>query len=134
MKVTLLIITYNWPEALRMVLESAMHQSKMPDEIVIGDDGSTAETKLLIESYAKSSPVPVVHVWQEDKGFRRTVILNKAIAKATGDYIIQVDGDVILDSHFVADHLEVAQKGCFVCGSRVRLEASVSKRDRKSVV
>ena len=48
MKVTLLIITYNWPEALRMVLESAMHQSKMPDEIVIGDDGSTAETKLLI--------------------------------------------------------------------------------------
>lgn len=128
MKVTLLIITYNWPEALRMVLESAMHQSKMPDEIVIGDDGSTAETKLLIESYAKSSPVPVVHVWQEDKGFRRTVILNKAIAKATGDYIIQVDGDVILDSHFVADHLEVAQKGCFVCGSRVRLEASVSKR------
>lgn len=116
MKVTLLIITYNWPEALRMVLESAMHQSKMPDEIVIGDDGSTAETKQLIDSYAKSSPVPVVHVWQEDKGFRRTVILNKAIAKATGDYIIQVDGDVILDSHFVADHLEVAQEGCFVCG------------------
>ena len=48
MKVTLLIITYNWPEALRMVLESAMHQSKMPDEIVIGDDGSTAETKQLL--------------------------------------------------------------------------------------
>ena len=62
MKVTLLIITYNWPEALRMVLESAMHQSKMPDEIVIGDDGSTAETKQLIDSYAKSSPVPVVPV------------------------------------------------------------------------
>ena len=59
MKVTLLIITYNWPEALRMVLESAMHQSRMPDEIVIGDDGSTAETKLLIESYAKSSPIPI---------------------------------------------------------------------------
>lgn len=53
--------------------------------------------------------------------------MNKAIAKATGDYIIQVDGDVVLSSHFVEDHIEMAQKGCFVCGSRVLLSAQISK-------
>lgn len=128
MRLTLLIITYNWPEALRRVLESVMGQKVLPDEIVIGDDGSTETTKQVIDSFAKVSPVPVVHVWQEDKGFRRTVILNKAIAKATGDYIIQIDGDVVLDSHFVADHLDVLQEGCFVCGSRVKLQEPITQR------
>ena len=128
MQVTLMIITYNWPEALKRVLDSALHQTMLPSEIVIGDDGSTDKTRQLIESYAQSSPVPIVHVWQEDKGFRRTSILNKAIARAKGDYIIQVDGDVILDSHFIADHVDVAQKGCFVCGSRVKLAAPISQR------
>lgn len=128
MQVTLMIITYNWPEALKRVLDSALHQTMLPSEIVIGDDGSTDKTRQLIETCAKKSPVPIVHVWQEDKGFRRTSILNKAIARAKGDYIIQVDGDVILDSHFIADHVDVAQKGCFVCGSRVKLAAPISQR------
>lgn len=110
MKTTLLITTYNWPKALELVLYSVLHQHVMPDEVVIADDGSTEETKKLIDRYAEKMPVPVIWVWQEDKGFRRTSILNKAIAKATGDYIIQVDGDVVLSSHFVEDHIEMAQK------------------------
>lgn len=92
------------------MLYSVLHQHVMPDEVVIADDGSTEETKKLIDRYAEKMPVPVIWVWQEDKGFRRTTILNKAIAKATGDYIIQVDGDVVLSSHFVEDHIEMAQK------------------------
>lgn len=128
MKTTLLITTYNWPDALQLLLDSVRAQRVMPDEIVIGDDGSTDDTRLLVERYAKLLPVPVVHVWQPDEGFRRTSILNKAIARATGDYIIQVDGDVVLNPHFVADHINTAQKGCFVCGSRVKLSASVTHR------
>ena len=128
MKTTLLITTYNWPKALELVLYSVLHQHVMPDEVVIADDGSTEETKKLIDRYAEKMPVPVIWVWQEDKGFRRTSILNKAIAKATGDYIIQVDGDVVLSSHFVEDHIEMAQKGCFVCGSRVLLTAQISNK------
>lgn len=85
MKTTLLITTYNWPKALELVLYSVLHQHVMPDEVVIADDGSTEETKKLIDRYADKMPVPVIWVWQEDKGFRRTSILNKAIAKATGD-------------------------------------------------
>ena len=128
MKTTLLITTYNWPKALELVLYSVLHQHVMPDEVVIADDGSTEETKKLIDRYAEKMPVPVIWVWQEDRGFRKTSILNKAIVKATGDYIIQVDGDVVLSSHFVEDHIEMAQKGCFVCGSRVLLSAQISKK------
>ena len=133
MRTTLLIITYNWPEALKLVLYSVKHQKVMPDEIVIGDDGSTDDTRQVIQRFAAKVSVPVVHVWQEDKGFRRTMILNKAIAKATGDYIIQVDGDVILDSNFIKDHIEVAQRGCFVCGSRVKLSQKISAKIFKTM-
>lgn len=121
MKTTLLISTYNWPQALGKVLDSVLRQTVLPDEVVIADDGSGEETRQLIADKAQGFPVPLVHVWHEDKGFRKTLILNKAIARATGDYIMQIDGDVVLERHFVADHLEVAEEGCFVCGSRVKL-------------
>ena len=126
--ITLLITTYNWPEALRLVLYSVKHQYVLPDEVVIGDDGSTDRTRALVQQTAQHFPVPVIHVWQEDEGFRRTAILNKAIARATGDYIIQVDGDVILNPHFVQDHKEMAQDNCFVCGSRVKLSDKITRK------
>ena len=72
--------------------------------------------------------VPVVHIWQEDEGFRLTTIRNKAIACAKGDYIIQIDGDVIMERHFIQDHIEMMEKGYFVCGSRTKLGPIVSRR------
>lgn len=128
MKTTLLISTYNWPQALGKVLDSVLRQTVLPDEVVIADDGSGEETRRLIAAKAQGFPIPLVHVWHEDKGFRKTLVLNKAIARATGDYIMQIDGDVVLERHFVADHLEVAEEGCFVCGSRVKLTPAPTQR------
>jgi len=91
--VTLLISTYNWVEALRVCVSSVFFQTRLPDEIVIADDGSKEETRKAIEELKRKSPVPLIHVWHEDKGFRKSMILNKAIAKASGEYIIEVDGD-----------------------------------------
>lgn len=127
-RTTLLVSTYNWPEALELCLKSAWTQTVLPDEIVIADDGSGEDTRALIERLAQESPVPLIHVWHEDAGFRKTIILNKAIAQATGDYILQVDGDVLLSPYFVADHLELAEKGYFVCGSRVKLSPALTKK------
>lgn len=53
MKVTLIISTYNRPEALKLCLLSAFRQKLLPDEIIIGDDGSSSETKLMIDSLRK---------------------------------------------------------------------------------
>lgn len=128
MKATILVSTYNWHKALELSLSSMLRQTRMADEIVIADDGSTDDTRTAIERIRKVSPIPIIHVWQEDDGFRKTIILNKAIVKATGDYILQVDGDVILSPHFVSDHLELAERNYFVCGSRVKLTPHLTKR------
>ena len=117
----LLIATYNWPDALNVVLKSALSQSQLPNEILIADDGSKEETKLLIEKFQKESPIPIKHIWQEDLGFRKSKILNKAIAQSQSDYIIQVDGDCIMHPKFVADHLHAAKKGIYIYGSRVNI-------------
>nr|WP_198160605.1 glycosyltransferase [Pedobacter panaciterrae] len=129
----LLISTYNWPEALDLVLSSVLLQSKMPDEILIADDGSTDETKVIIEKYKKLFKVPILHFWQEDHGFRKTLILNKAIAGAKSEYIIEIDGDIIIHRKFIEDHLNFAVPGTFVRASRgyINKEYSAKLRDRR---
>jgi glycosyltransferase involved in cell wall biosynthesis len=121
MKTALLISTYNWPAALNLVLKSVKAQSIPPDEIVIADDGSTEETAQIIKKYREQG-LPIKHIWQEDKGFRRTSILNKAIAKSTSDYIIQTDGDCILHKDLVKDHIINSKKSTFQFGSRVNIQ------------
>ncbi|SHI47016.1 hypothetical protein SAMN04487911_102163 [Arenibacter nanhaiticus] len=127
-KATLLISTYNWPSALKKVLESILYQSVKPSQIIIADDGSKKETKGLIALFQKQHPsLNLLHLWQQDQGFRKTIILNKAITRATTPYIIQIDGDCIMHSKFIEDHIAYAEKGFFVCGRRVMLKESFSK-------
>lgn len=128
MQTTLVISTYNWPEALEKCIRSVFAQKKLPDEIIVADDGSDEATKSLIDKLKKESPVPLIHVWHEDTGFRLVEIRNKAFAKAKGNYIIQIDGDIILDKHFVADHIESIEENHFVCGSRVHLDKITSEK------
>lgn len=122
MKTSLLISTYNWPEALELVLLSIDNQTEKPDEILIADDGSSEKTKKLIADFQKKSIVPLSHFWHEDKGFRKAIILNKAIAAAKGEYIIQVDGDCIMHEDFVRDHKALAQPNVYLFGSRVNIQ------------
>lgn len=122
MKTSLLISTYNWPQALELVLLSVMNQSEQPDEILIADDGSTQETKTLIENFGKKLVIPIRHFWHDDKGFRKAIILNRAIAAAKGEYLIQVDGDCIMHKDFVRDHKAMAQPKVYLFGSRVNIQ------------
>ncbi|MBA3005036.1 MAG: glycosyltransferase family 2 protein [Proteobacteria bacterium] len=121
MRTSLIITTYNWKEALELSLLSVFTQSQFPNEIIIADDGSDNATREIVESLAKKSPVPLIHSWQQNKGFRLARSRNKAIAKATGEYLILIDGDIVLEQHFIADHILAAQTGFFVQGSRVLL-------------
>jgi glycosyltransferase involved in cell wall biosynthesis len=127
-KCSLCISTYNWPGALYQCLQSIKMQSVLPCEVIIGDDGSADETKALINRIAKDFPVPIIHLWHQDKGYRLAAMRNKAFAKASGDYIIQSDGDIIFHRHFIKDHLQFAAKGTFVSGSRCLLNSTVSEK------
>lgn len=128
MKVSIIVSTYNRPDALLLCLKSITAQSIMPDEIIIGDDGSEQETANLIKNLYRESAVELKHIWHEDKGFRLAMMRNKCIAASTGDYIIEIDGDVILHKDFVKDHLLFAQRGFYVKGGRVNLGRKLSKK------
>ena len=130
MKASLIISTYNWEQALNLVLISVLHQTVLPHEVIIADDGSKKNTKELIDFFRKTFPIPLIHIWHEDNGFRLAEIRNKAIKAADGDYIIQIDGDVILHKHFIKDHLKLAEKNCFVTGSR----ALISKVNSQKII
>src|SRR5690606_7689461 len=126
MTVSLIISTYNWPEALEKSLKSAFYQTVLPNEIIIADDGSARSTKNKIDQLRLLSTIPVEHVWHADKGFRLSAIRNEAIAMARYDYVIQIDGDIIMAPHFIEDHLRLAQERAFLCGSRVLMPKEYS--------
>ena len=124
---SLLISTYNRPDALELCLKSVLLQSKMPEEVIIADDGSKDDTKKLVERYQQIFSVPLLHVWHPDEGFQLAKIRNRGIAKASQPYIIQIDGDLILHRHFINDHLQISQRNYFVSGSRVLLSEETTK-------
>ncbi len=117
--------TYNWPEALELLLLSIMNQTVLPNEVIIADDGSKEDTKILIEKFQKKFPIPLIHLWQEDHKNRKPRAMNRAIAIAKYDYIIEIDGDIIMNKHFVEDHLTFAQKEVYLYGSRVNIKESL---------
>ncbi|EAJ0360759.1 glycosyltransferase [Campylobacter lari] len=123
----LIITTYNQKERLALVLDSVKNLEPLPDEVLIADDGSREDTAKLIQAYQKDFPCKLEHIWQEDKGFRLSEIRNKAIKASSGEYIIVIDGDMILEKSFITDHLKFAQKKVFLQGSRVILDENKSK-------
>ncbi len=127
MFVSLVITTFNWKEALELSIRSAISQTCKPDEIIIADDGSSNDTKTLVTAIASDTKVSIAHSWQENKGFRAAKSRNKAIALAKGNYIILIDGDMVIEKHFIEDHLSVAKQGRFVQGSRVLINKNKTK-------
>jgi glycosyltransferase involved in cell wall biosynthesis len=125
--VSLIISTYNWPAALSLCLQSILTLKTLPNEIIIADDGSKEETKKVIDAFAVISPVPVKHIWHSDDGFQLAKIRNKAIAASKGDYIIQIDGDIIMHPFFITDHLRFAKKNSVVRASRTYISEQQSK-------
>lgn len=115
--------TYNRVDALELTLLSALEQSYPRFEILVADDGSKDDTKNLIESFQKNSTQPIRHVWHPDNGFQLSKIRNKAIAQASGDYIVSIDADQILHCNFIEDHVALCRKGVFLQGHRVLLDA-----------
>lgn len=122
MTISLIIATYNWPGALRLSILSALNQTRLPNEIIIADDGSGPETKQLIDELREVSTIPIIHVWQIDNGFRLAEIRNKAFVESNCDYLIQIDGDIVLDKRFIEDHEKFARPGTFVVGSRCMVQ------------
>jgi glycosyltransferase involved in cell wall biosynthesis len=125
---SVVITTYNRPDALAAVLAACFLQDDKNFEIIIADDGSTANTRDCVARLAAGAPVPVKHVWQPDDGFRAAMARNRGTLAATGDYIIFLDGDCVPQRDFIARHRALAQQGFLVSGSRILLSQALTER------
>ena len=122
-----IVTTYNNPVALELTLTALANQDLPVKNICVADDGSTIETKESIDKMILNLPqINIRHLWQEDTGFNKNTILNKAIATSEADYLIFIDGDCISCPHFVQRHFDLANPNTFVTGSVIRLDAKTS--------
>lgn len=126
MKASVIISTYNAEAWLEKVLWGYSCQAEKDFELIIADDGSSPATAALIKKMEPLMGIPVVHVWHEDHGFRKTEILNKAIVASRSDYLIFSDGDCIPRNDFVQQHLRHREHGRFLSGGYFKLPMDLS--------
>jgi len=132
MKASVIMSTYNAEEWLEKVIWGLSVQTETDFEIIIADDGSKPKTKELLDALRTQISMPLIHVWQEDNGFQKSQILNKAIMASSSDYLIFTDGDCIPRKDFVATHLNYREKGYFLSGGYFMLPMDISKTITKN--
>lgn len=128
MHVSVIVSTYNEPDWLEKSLWGWAEQTDRSFcELLLADDGSGPETAERIERLRGETGLPLRHIWQEDRGFRKSVILNRAIEQAQGEYLVFSDGDCIPRRDFMATHMRYARRGCYLSGGYFKLPRHVSE-------
>jgi glycosyltransferase involved in cell wall biosynthesis len=125
---SVIIAVYNKPDFLEKVLCSLLNQTHDDFEIVVADDGSGPEIASVIEKYNQSFSYPILHLWHEDLGFRKTIIANKAVVRSRSEYLVFIDGDSVLHHHFLAEHFRIKKSGTILSGRRVMLDKELTER------
>ena len=125
MLISVIITTYNSPNFLKKCLNSFLEQKDENFEIIVADDGSTSDTKNIIDSF-KGANFNIFHTWHEDEGFRAAKIRNEAVKLSSGKYLIFVDGDCVVFNDFIENHRKIAEPGFFARGNRAMLSKFIS--------
>jgi glycosyltransferase involved in cell wall biosynthesis len=128
MEISVIVTTYNRPDALHAVLDGLAAQQERGFEVVVADDGSRDDTRALVEAARATAPVPIQHVWQEDCGFRAGAARNRASERASGEYLLFLDGDCVPRPDYIAQHCKLAERGWMVAGNRVLLSESFTRK------
>lgn len=128
MLISAIVTTYNRPDALRAVLAGFADQTDRGFELLVADDGSREDTGRFVREFAATAPVPVRHIWHEDRGFRVAAIRNRAAAASSGAYLIFVDGDCVPMQTFIARHRALAAPGWVIAGNRLLLSEAFTRR------
>jgi glycosyltransferase involved in cell wall biosynthesis len=124
---SVIFTTYNHPKWLEKTLWGFSMQSYRDFEIIVADDGSGDETRAVIESLRSQIDIPIRHIWQEDDGFQKCKVMNKAIMASKSEYLIFTDGDCIPHPDFVRNHVELAAENTMLSGGYFKLPLNVSR-------
>ena len=128
MRIAVVPAVYNRPDMLTAFFEGYLVQDYPDFEIIVGDDGSSDETRDVVERYRQLAPFRIDHVWQQNTGYRASTIRNKAVAKSSADYIVFTDQDCVPRQDFLSCHARLAERGWFVPGNRVLLAQEFTQR------
>ncbi len=123
---SVIISVYNRFDYLQLVFAGLERQSLWDFEVVVADDGSDEK---FVERLKKLTPLlsfPVIHVYQEDKGFRKNKILNQAIVAANSNYLVFIDGDCVPHKEFLNEHSRYRRKNVCLTGRRVNLSEKIT--------
>ena len=125
MRVSVIVTTYKDLTSLEATLESLLRQDYDNFEVVIAEDDDSSDTILFLKKYER---LEIVHVSHPDSGRKKTAIQNRAISKSSGEYLIFLDGDVIVYKSFISAQVKIAKKGQILAGRRVNLNESISAK------
>lgn len=128
MKTAVIVTTYNRSDALAVVLKGYCGQSDQTFDLIVADDGSREETAEVVRQFSRRARFSILHVWQEDHGFRAAAVRNRALASTSADYVIFTDGDCVPSRHFVQVHKQLAEPGYFLGSNRVLLSSDLTSR------
>jgi glycosyltransferase involved in cell wall biosynthesis len=127
-RASLIVAVYNRPDFLEKVFASLRGQTRGDFEVLVADDGSGQDVAGVVRRFTKDFSRPVRHIWHRDAGFRKTIIVNEAVARANSDYLIFIDGDCMLHHRFIERHLVNRGKGVALAGRRVMLDETITAR------
>jgi glycosyltransferase involved in cell wall biosynthesis len=124
---SLVISFYNRVDYLSLIFAALEKQSFKHFEVIIADDGSSEENTLRLEQLSRQLNYPMKHLWHEDKGFRKNIILNRSIVESAADYIIFIDGDCIPHPEFINEHVKNRKDNQSLTGRRVNLSRELTE-------
>lgn len=123
---SIIIAYYKNKIALELILKALENQSCQNFEVIIAEDDIKSDFPFIEQSKLKQK---IKHVFQnEDVGFRKNAMLNKALKIAEGQYIIFVDGDCIPDKNFVKAYDKWIQDDHICFGRRVMIGPKMTTR------
>ncbi len=125
---SIVVSTYEWPEALDAVLRALSEQSDARFEVVVADDGSGSETSDVVGRWLGVFEGRLTHEWQPDDGSRVAMSRNLGALGASGDYLVFLDGDCIPRRHFVRAMRKSIRPGWFAAGRRLQLSLALTER------
>lgn len=126
--ISLIIAVYNKPENLKLILAACGRQTFRNFEVIIADDGSGPSIAEVVRDALHMYKFPIKHLWHEDKGWRKNVMLNEAIRAAKSDYLTFIDGDCVPHGRFLEDHFTEREEKKVLCGRRAEMSERWSKR------
>lgn len=124
---TIVLSYYKAPENLRLILQALNKQSNMDFQLILAEDDHNPETSQNLEKLIPTLNFPLLHIDQEvDDGFKKTIMLNRAITLAETERIAFIDGDCIPHRHFVKTYLNEIDQSSFCVGRSVMLDEKIS--------